>query len=79
MFLFVKIRRNQKSGSFQLIHTPKDEKRGKSEDFHKVIHTIHIKTYVFGELLSCKKRTDVLVRYHEIVDLSKKTRFILDF
>ena len=79
MFLFVKKRRNKKRESFQLIHTQNHEKRGKSEDFHKVIHIIHRKTCGFGELLTGKKRTDVLVSYHENVKLSKKSRFILDF
>lgn len=55
MFLFVKSRRKRYSGSFQLIHTADNEKRGKSERFHKVIHIIHTKTYVFGELLGDKK------------------------
>lgn len=79
MFLFVKNRRNEKSGSFQLIHTPNNEKRGKSEPLHKVIHIIHTKTYVFGELFGDKKRTDVLVSCYENVEMSKKIRFILDF
>ena len=71
--------RNYKAGSFQLIHTQKLEKRGKSEDFHKVIHIIHTKTCVFGELLGSKKRTNVLVSCHENVNLSKKIAFIIDF
>lgn len=79
MFLFVKKRRNKKMESFQLIHTENHEKRGKSEDFHKVIHIIHRKTCGFGELLAGKKRTDVLVSYYENVKLSKKSRFVLDF
>ena len=79
MFLFVKKRRNKKTGSFQLIHTPDNEKRGKSEVFYRVIHIIHTKTYVFGELLGSKKRTNVLVSCHENVKLSKKIGFILDF
>lgn len=65
--------------SFQLIHTLSNEKRGKSEVFHKVIHIIHTKTYVFGELLGVKKRTDVLVSYHENEKLSKNPGKILDF
>ena len=65
--------------SFQLIHTLSNEKRGKSEVFHKVIHIIHTKTYVFGELLEGEKRTDVLVSCYENVKLSKKIGFILDF
>ena len=65
--------------SFQLIHIENNEKRGKSEDFHKVIHIIHTKTYVFGELLGGKKRTDVLVSCYENVKLSKKIGFIIDF
>ena len=65
--------------SFQLIHIENNEKRGKSEDFHKVIHIIHTKTYVFGELLGGEKRTDVLVSCYENVKLSKKIGFILDF
>ena len=79
MFLFVKNSRKSKKRSFQLIHTPNHEKRGKSEDFHKVIHIIHIKTYVFGGLLKSKKRTNVLVSCHENVKLSKKIGFIIDF
>ena len=79
MFLFVKNRRNQKLVSFQLIHTLNNEKRGKSEVFYRVIHIIHIKTYVFGELLNDKKRTDVLVSCHENIELSKKISLILDF
>ena len=65
--------------SFQLIHITNHEKRVKSKDFHKVIHIIHIKTCVFGELLREKKRTDVLVSCYEIVKLSKKIGFIIDF
>lgn len=79
MFLFVKNRRNEKSGSFQLIHTLNNEKRGKSKVFHEVIHIIHTKTYVFGGLLGSGKRTDVLVSCYENVKLSKKIGFILDF
>ena len=79
MFLFVKKRRNWNLKSFQLIHTPNNEKRGKSEVFHKVIHIIHTKTYVFGELLGNEKRTNVLVSCYENVKLSKKIGFILDF
>ena len=79
MFLFVKKSRNQKLSSFQLIHTENNEKRGKSEDFHKVIHIIHTKTYVFGGLLEGKKRTNVLVSCYENVKMSKKNRLFLDF
>ena len=79
MFRFVKKRRKWKSGSFQLIHTEINEKRGKSEPFFRVIHIIHTKTYVFGELLRKKKRTDVLVSCYENVKLSKKIGFVIDF
>ena len=65
--------------SFQLIHITNHEKRGKSKDFRKVIHIIHTKTCVFGELLREKKRTDVLVSCYEIRVLSKKQRKNLDF
>ena len=79
MFLFVKKRRNCRKRSFQLIHIANHEKRGKSKDFFKVIHIIHTKTCVFGELLREKKRTDVLVSCYENVKLSKKIGFIIDF
>lgn len=79
MFLFVKISRNLMRESFQLIHIENNEKRGKSEDFHKVIHIIHTKTYVFGGLFRHEKRTDVLVRCYENVNLSKKIALIIDF
>lgn len=79
MFIFVKKCRNQRKWSFQLIHTADHEKRGKSKDFHKVIHIIHIKTCVFGELLRDKKRTDVLVSCHENAKLSKKIGLGIDF
>ena len=45
----------------------------------RVIHIIHIKTCVFGELLTPEKRTDVLVSCDEIKILSKKPDKILDF
>ena len=79
MFLFVKTRRKWLWESFQLIHIENPEKSGKSEDFHKVIHIIHTKTYVFGGLLRGKKRTNVLVSCHENVELSKKIGLIIDF
>ena len=65
--------------SFQLIHITNHEKRGKSKDSLKVIHIIHIKTYVFGGLFKEEKRTDVLVSCHENENLSKKNGFFLDF
>ena len=65
--------------SFQLIHITNHEKRGKSKDSHKVIHIIHIKTCVFGELLRGKKRTDVLASCYENVKMSKKIGFNIDF
>ena len=79
MFLFVKKCRNEIELSFQLIHIANREKRGKNKDFHKVIHIIHIKTCVFGELLRGKKRTDVLASCYENVKLSKKIGFNIDF
>lgn len=79
MFLFVKKRRNEIELSFQLIHIANHEKRGKNKDFYKVIHIIHIKTCVFGELLRGKKRTDVLASCYENVKLSKKIGFNIDF
>ena len=57
----------------------KQRKTWKNKDFHKVIHIIHIKTCVFGELLPDEKRTNVLVSYDEIKILSKKRDKILDF
>lgn len=45
---------------------------GKIRVIHKVIHIIHIKTYVFGGLLYNKKRTDVLVSYDKNANMSKK-------
>ena len=65
--------------SFQLIHIENHEKRGKNKDFHKVIHIIHIKTCVFGELLRAEKRTDVLASCYENVKMSKKIGFNIDF
>lgn len=79
MFLFVKKRRNCRKRSFQLIHIANHEKRGKSKDFFKVIHIIHTKTYVFGELLTSGKRTNVLVSCNENVKLSKNPGLIIDF
>ena len=57
----------------------KQRKTWKNKDFHKVIHIIHIKTYVFGELLRGKKRTDVLASCYENVKMSKKIGFNIDF
>ena len=70
--LFVKKKKKKKTWSFQLIHTENNEKGGKSRFSHKVIHIIHIKTYVFGGLLYNKKRTDVLVSYDKNANMSKK-------
>ena len=61
------------------MHTQNNEKRGKSKVFLEVIHIIHTKTYVFGELLGGEKRTDVLVSCYENVKLSKNPGKILDF
>ena len=65
--------------SFQLIHIKNQKKREKTVPFTWVIHIIHIKTCVFGELLLPEKRTDVLVSCDENKILSKKPDKILDF
>ena len=46
MFLFVKKRRNWNLKSFQLIHTPNNEKRGKSEVFTK-LSTLSTQKHMF--------------------------------
>ena len=79
MFIFVKTVENENQKVFNLSTLKSMKNVEKVRVFHRVIHIIHTKTYVFGELLETEKRTNVLVSCYENVKLSKKIGLIIDF